>query len=60
MMSQVAKVSGSYWQVLCTVITHVANKIARIIWNVLAVKEPYESSNLGKYAGKMRRMKDVL
>ena len=41
-------------------ITHVANKMARIIWKMLTAKEPYESHNAGRYAKKMRRMKKVL
>ena len=41
-------------------ITHVANKMVRIIWKMLTAKEPYESHNASRYAKKMRRMKKVL
>ena len=37
-------------------ITHVANKMVRIIWKMLTAKEPYESHNASRYARKMRRM----
>ena len=41
-------------------ITHVANKMVRIIWKMLTAKEPYESRNADRYARKMKRMKKVL
>ena len=41
-------------------ITHVANKMVRIIWKMLTAKEPYESSNADRYARKLKRMKKVL
>ena len=41
-------------------ITHVANKMVRIIWKMLTAREPYESHNAGRYAKKMRRLKKVL
>ena len=41
-------------------ITHVANKMVRIIWKMLTAKEPHESRNADRYARKMKRMKKVL
>ena len=41
-------------------ITHVANKMVRIIWKMLTAKEPYESRNADRYARKLKRMKNVL
>ena len=41
-------------------ITHVANKMVRIIWKMLTAKEPYESRNADRYARKLKRMKKVL
>ena len=41
-------------------ITHVVNKMIRIIWKMLTAKEPYESRNKDRYARKMERMKKVL
>ena len=31
-------------------ITHVANKMVRIIWKMLTAREPYESHNADRYA----------
>ena len=41
-------------------ITHVANKMVRIIWTMLTAREPYESRNAGRYARKMEQMEKVL
>ena len=41
-------------------ITHVANKMVRIIWKMLTAKEPYEPCNADRYARKLKRMKNVL
>ncbi len=41
-------------------ITHVANKMVRIIWKMLTAREPYESRNADRYARKLKRMKNVL
>ena len=41
-------------------ITHVANKMVRIIWKMLTAREPYESHNADRYAKKLKRMKRVL
>ena len=41
-------------------ITHVANKIVRIIWKMLTAKEPYESHDASRHAKKMERMKKIL
>ena len=40
-------------------ITHVANKMLRIIWKMLTLKEPYESRNAQLYGKKMKRMDNV-
>ena len=42
-------------------ITHVANKMVRIIWKMLTAQlEPYESHDASRYAKKMKRMKKIL
>ena len=41
-------------------ITHVANKMVRIIWKMLTAREPYESRNADRYARKLKRMKNIL
>ena len=41
-------------------ITHVANKMIRIIWAMLTLKEPYRSHNVQRYGRKMKRMDKVL
>ena len=40
-------------------ITHVANKMLRIIWKMLTLKEPYESRNAQLYDKKMKRMDNI-
>ena len=40
-------------------ITHVANKMLRIIWKMLTLKEPYESRNAQLYGKKMKRMDNI-
>ena len=41
-------------------ITHVANKMVRIIWKMLTAREPYESRNADRYARKLKRMENIL
>ena len=41
-------------------ITHMANKMVRIIWKMLTAKEPYEPHDASRYAKKMKRMKKIL
>ena len=40
-------------------ITHVANKMMRIIWAMLTLKEPYKSHNVHRYGRKIKRMDSV-
>ena len=40
-------------------VTHVANKMIRIIWAILTFREPYKSRNVQRYGRKMKRMNSV-
>ena len=40
-------------------ITHVANKMLRIIWAMLTLREPYKSHNVQRYGRKIKRMDRV-
>ena len=40
-------------------ITHVANKMIRIIWAMLTLREPYKSHNVQRYDRKIKRMGKV-
>ena len=40
-------------------VTHVANKMIRIIWAMLTLREPYKSHNVQRYGRKIKRMDNI-